>query len=58
MTVSDVQVCELRRATHTVNTLPPPQAQRLLQAAQETTTNATSPQMGGGTLESECCLGP
>lgn len=58
VTVSDVQVCELRTATHTVNTLPPPQAQRLLQAAQETTTNATSPQMGGGTRELECCLGP
>lgn len=56
VTVIDVQVCELWTATHTVNMLPPPQAQRLLWAAQETTTNATSPQMGGGTRETECRL--
>jgi len=39
-------------ATHAVNMFPPPKARRLLQAAKETTTNATSPQKGGGTRES------
>lgn len=57
MTVIDVQVGELRTAVHTVNTVPTPIAQRLLQAVQETTTNATSPQKGGGseTLLFETC---